>query len=357
MSLQGFYTTKGLALAAKMAAGTKLTITKVTAGTGETAKDAAALAQEQQTLTAGTAAVSSQSAVLPVTLAEANVSAAYSLTELGVYAQDPDAGEILFQVFRMDSTVPLTAGGENTYRFYLKQTVGTAGITVTCSPAGLLIDEDLAPVREKVLALSTPVRTVTLAAAEVSAYIATLPRLLTENLILNVTAGTVAETLGLFGFYGPGRLQIKSASDAMDVTLAGGAVAYRCAAEISLRKMTITGGHSPENAAVTSTSGGILVLDSCSLTAGSGINLGIYAGQGSRIYMAGGSLTGFNTAVLAQHTGTASLNDVAASGNTTGAHVWAGGIILLNGSTLETVGGSTNAKAGGMIVKKDGTLL
>ena len=56
MSFQGFYTTRGLALAAKIAAGTKLTITKVTAGSGETAKTAATLAQEQQTLTAGTAA-------------------------------------------------------------------------------------------------------------------------------------------------------------------------------------------------------------------------------------------------------------------------------------------------------------
>ena len=147
MSFQGFYTTKGLARAAKMAAGTKLTITKVTAGSGVTVKDAPALAGEKQTLTAGTAAVSGATAVLPVTLAEAGVSAAYSLTELGVYAQDPNAGEILFQVFRMDTPVPLTASGENAYRFYLKQTMGAAGITVTCSPAGLLIDEDLEPVR------------------------------------------------------------------------------------------------------------------------------------------------------------------------------------------------------------------
>ena len=147
MSFQGFYTTKGLALAAKIAAGTKLTITKVTAGSGETAKTAAALAQEQQTLTAGTAAVSGETAVLPATLAETSVSAAYSLTELGVYAQDPDAGEILYQVFRLDKPVSLTAGGEDACRFYLKQTVGAAGITVTCSPAGLLTDEDLVPLR------------------------------------------------------------------------------------------------------------------------------------------------------------------------------------------------------------------
>lgn len=93
MSLQGFYTTKGLALAAKLAAGTGLTITRVTAGSGETAASAAALAQERQTLTVGEAAVSGQSAVLPATLAEAGASAAYTLTELGVYARDPQEGE------------------------------------------------------------------------------------------------------------------------------------------------------------------------------------------------------------------------------------------------------------------------
>lgn len=70
MNMQGYYTTKGLTLAAKTAAGTKLAITKVTAGSGETAKSAAALAGEKQTLTTGTAAVSGQTAVLPVTLAE-----------------------------------------------------------------------------------------------------------------------------------------------------------------------------------------------------------------------------------------------------------------------------------------------
>lgn len=48
MSFHGFYTTKGLTLAAKIAAGTRLTITKVTAGSGETAKTAATLAQEQR---------------------------------------------------------------------------------------------------------------------------------------------------------------------------------------------------------------------------------------------------------------------------------------------------------------------
>ena len=117
MSLQGFYTTWGRARGAMRAAGTGLTITRVTAGSGETAESAAALAQERQTLTVGEAAVSGQSAVLPTTLAEAGASAAYTLTELGVYARDPQEGEILYQVFRLDAPRAVTKGGEDTLRF------------------------------------------------------------------------------------------------------------------------------------------------------------------------------------------------------------------------------------------------
>lgn len=357
MSLQGFYTTKGLALAAKISAGTKLTITKVTAGSGETAKSAAALAGEKQTLTAGTAAVSGQSAVLPVTLAEASVTADYSLTELGIYAQDPDAGEILFQVFRMDKPVVLTAGGENAYRFYLKQTVGAAGITVTCSPAGLLTDEDLAPVRDKVMAVSAPERTVTLAPSEAAAYIRALPRMLTEVIAIKITAGTVPETLVFSGFYGPGAIDVSTASGEQDVTLANGVVSISGCAVIGINNMKITGGASSEKAAVANDWSGPLVLTGCDLTAGDPAVYGIFASVGSPVSARDCSISGYQTAVLVQNGSKAALNNVAASGNTIGGYVWGGGTILLCGSTPETLGGSTNNKSGGMIVKKDGTLL
>lgn len=357
MSLHGFYTTKGLALAAKIAAGTKLTITKVTAGSGETAKGAVTLAQEKQTLTAGTAAVSGETAVLPVTLAEVNVSTAYSLTELGIYAQDPDAGEILFQVFRMDSAVPLTADGENTYRFYLKQTVGAAGISVTRSPAGLLIDEDLAPVREKVLAVSAPTRSITLAPSEAAAYLKALPRMLTEDISLQITAGTVAETLDLSGFYGPGKIGIWTASGNQDVTLAGGVIAYNCFAEASINNMAITGGDSYQKAAVYTDTGGTLSVKNCELTAGNGVTNGFATDYGSNLCVEGCSVSGYDTAILAMRTSIINLHNVTASNNTTGNQVWNGGIILLCGTTPELMGGSANSKDGGMIVKADGTLL
>lgn len=97
MNLQGYYTEKGLVLAAKVSAGTKLTVTKVTAGGGTTAANALALAEEKQTLTVGTAEVSGQTATLPVTLSETDASASYVLTELGVYASDPDGGKFFIR--------------------------------------------------------------------------------------------------------------------------------------------------------------------------------------------------------------------------------------------------------------------
>lgn len=231
MSFQGFYTTKGLALAAKIAAGTKLTITKVTAGSGETAKSATALTGEKQTLTAGTAAVSGQTAVLPVTLAETSVSAAYELTELGVYAQDPDAGEILFQVFRMDTALPLTAGGTNAYRFYLKQTVGAAGITVTCSPAGLLVDEDLQPLRAAVAKKPDTLLNYTILhvaktgsdetgnGSSAAPYLTiqkaldSLPKLLMVRAEIEIHAGTYDEDVQISGFIGNEMLIIRATAN------------------------------------------------------------------------------------------------------------------------------------------------
>ena len=50
-------------------------------------------------------------------------------------------------MFRLSEGRAITAGGGSAYRFYLKQTVGAAGVTVTCSPAGLLTGEDLQPLR------------------------------------------------------------------------------------------------------------------------------------------------------------------------------------------------------------------
>lgn len=354
MSLQGFYTTKGLALAAKIAAGTKLTITKVTAGSGITVENASALAQERQTLTAGTAQTGDQTATLPVTLAEVTAAASYSLTELGVYASDPDAGEILYQVFRLDEARSIAAGGESVYRFYLKETVGAAGVTVACSPAGLLVDEDLAPVREKIFAVSAPAKGITLAASELSAYINALPRLLTESITITVTAGTAAQTLDLSNFYGSGRLRLIADGN---VTLAGGVRSYFNRIENVLEGFSITSGPSYEKSTVYAYDTAILYLVDCTLTAADNITYAIQADLNGTVAANKCSMTGYNVAVLAESQGKISLADCVGRDNSAGSQVWNGGCIFLCGTTPDTLGGSSNIKGGGIIVKADGTLL
>lgn len=354
MSLQGFYTTKGLALAAKIAAGTKLTITKVTAGSGITVENASALAQERQTLAVGTAETGKQTATLPVTLAEINAAASYSLTELGVYASDPDAGEILYQVFRLDEARSIAAGGESVYRFYLKETVGAAGITVSCSPAGLLVDEDLAPVREKIFAVSAPAKSITLAASELSAYINALPRLLTESITITVTAGTAAQTLDLSNFYGSGRLRLIADGN---VTLAGGVRSYYNRINNVLEGFSITGGAAHEKSTVYAYDTAILYLVDCTLTAADNITYAIQANLNGTVAANRCSMTGYYNAVLAMGQGKVSLINCAGRDNSVGANVWDGGSIFLCGTTPDTLGGNANNKNGGIIVKADGTLL
>lgn len=356
MSLQGFYTTKGLALAAKAAAGAGLTVTKVTAGSGTTAASAAVLADEKQTLTVGPAQTDGQTATLPVTLAEVRAGASYALTELGVYASDPDAGEMLYQVLRLDESRAIRAGGESVYRFYLRQTVGADGVTVTCSSAGFLVDEDLAPIRGKVLATSAPSRTVTLTAAELQGYLNALPKMLTENITLNVT-GTL-DGLVLAGFYGSGSLTIDGENA---LTISGGDAAVYlsgCAAPITLQNLTVASTQTSGSVAASCYVAGCqrVTFSSCAFT-GQGYDFAIRCRSVGRCAADSCTFTGNYSALSSEEGSFAHVVDAAASGNTIGGRVYNGGILLLAGTTPELLGGTSNGKRGGIIAKADGTLI
>ena len=343
MNLQGYYTTKGLTLAAKIAAGIKLTITKVTAGSGETAKSAVTLAQEKQTLTTGTAAVSGQTAVLPVTLAEAKASVSYQLTELGVYANDPDVGEILYQVFRLDEARAISAGGEGSYRFYLRETVGAAGVTVTCSSAGLLVDEDLTPTRSKVL----------------QGYLDAMPRMLTEALTIYLS-GTATETLTVRDFYGPGSLQLE-VKNGQSCTLSKGLLVKNCKIPIRVIGVTIT----PDTAktspnCVDVEEASYVRLASCTI-AGNGASTGINSHRGGLVLVENCTMTDHKICALAETGSRLCFSNTSGngtySGNQLGAYVWWGGTILLSEAAPELLGGTANSHSGGLIVKADGTVI
>ena len=99
---------KGLTLAAKLAAGSTLKITRVSAGAGQTAQTASALSQIRQNLTVGAPVRKENTATLPVTLATGLAESAYTLRELGVYAQDPSEGEALYKSYRRSEPVDIS---------------------------------------------------------------------------------------------------------------------------------------------------------------------------------------------------------------------------------------------------------
>ena len=212
MNIQGTYTNKGLALTAKTAVGVCLRVTRVVGGSGHTQDipNAVQMSEIRQTLAVGEARCAGSTAVLPVTLAAVGLESSYTLTELGIYAEDPDEGEILYCVYRLDEPVTIQAGSDTVLRFYLRQTVSEdGGAAVLCSPAGLITESDCAPVRKMVLATGAPYRYAEIPALELQAYLDALPRLLTEHHDIVLT-GTHTQYVRIEDFYGSGSLTLRA---------------------------------------------------------------------------------------------------------------------------------------------------
>lgn len=238
MNIQGIYTNKGLALTAKTAAGACLRVTRVVGGSGHTPDipNAAALPEIRQTLAVGEARCAGSTAVLPVTLAAMELEDSYTLTELGVYAEDPNEGEILYCVYRLDEPVTIQAGSDTVLRFYLRQTVSEdGGAQVLCSPAGLITENDCAPVRKMVLTTGTPQRHVTMPASELQVYLNALPRLLTEHHVITLS-GTNSNIVYLNDFYGCGSLTFR-ADNLGDCVFTRKLMLKNCSAPVIMEKL------------------------------------------------------------------------------------------------------------------------
>lgn len=148
MGLTGIFTRKGKELELKVRAGTPLTITRVTAGSGGTGESAGALAQEKQTLMVGKRHVRGSTVTLPVTLVAALAEEDYTLTEVGVYAQDPDEGEILYRIYRLSRELAIDAGSRLTVRLELEETFSVVeSIVVPASVAGMMTEADIYALR------------------------------------------------------------------------------------------------------------------------------------------------------------------------------------------------------------------
>ena len=106
------YTTLGLNLMAKLQTGATLHITRAVGGDGHASADALPALTEiaaTQTLTLSDPVYKGNGrALLPVTLYNRGLTGGYILRQIGIYATDPDDGEVLMLVAQSETpdTIP-----------------------------------------------------------------------------------------------------------------------------------------------------------------------------------------------------------------------------------------------------------
>lgn len=194
------------------------------------------------------------------------------------------------------------------------------------------------------------------AAAELPAYIDSLPRLLTTNLTITVSGGVAADRVWVWGFYGPGTLTIKGKENE-EVTLSKGIQLHFCGVFVYLADLQL---HNPVDGG-----GGISANSSrceasnCSITGDNTLysDGGISSMYGGAVCLDRCNIKNCGLGFNVQSCSSVVAQNCVASGNIAGVAVMAGGIVLLSGTTPELMGGSANIKGGGIIVKSDGTLL
>lgn len=209
-------------------------------------------------------------------------------------------------------------------------------------------------------ATSIPARTVEVAAAELPAYIDSLPRLLMMDLTVKVT-GTLTEYLYVNRFYGSGSISIEGDGDCK---LQGGVGVNNCSVIVSLRDLELSGHPKTADEIVNIKFANKTYMSNCTFAGSRSANtngeVGIYADMCSFVRLTTCGISNCKTAVLVGSSSIVSVYNNSGdgfSGNATGPYVYHGGIILLSGSTPDLLGGTTSAKAGGLIVKATGTLL
>lgn len=148
-------TEQGLALEAKLIAGNTLTITKAQSGSGTVSvSDLAtqtAVTNPVQTLNFRTVSYpETGEAAVPVYLVNDTLTTGYTATQIGIFADDPDDGEILYFIAQADSgtgtTVPSNTempGYTAEWTFYF--TYGQAdSVTVTVDPSNTVSESEVA---------------------------------------------------------------------------------------------------------------------------------------------------------------------------------------------------------------------
>ena len=152
------YTTLGLNLMAKLQTGATLHITRAVGGDGHASADALPALTEiaaTQTLTLSDPVYKGNGrALLPVTLYNRGLTGGYILRQIGIYATDPDDGEVLMLVAQSETpdTIPSElASPDFVANFSFHIALGNAGrINVTYSLTDMATKADYAAFVEQV---------------------------------------------------------------------------------------------------------------------------------------------------------------------------------------------------------------
>lgn len=148
----GLLTAAGRALQAKVEAGTKLELTKIKLGDGvETSSSVDTLIDlVSPKATLGISSVEAKDSLCTVTgiILTSNVSAGFYAREWGLFAKDPDAGEILYMISldpNPDYVPPSTAALKVSATYAMNVAVANVtNITASIDPSGLVSVEMLA---------------------------------------------------------------------------------------------------------------------------------------------------------------------------------------------------------------------
>ena len=142
----GELTAAGGKLLAKVEAGTRLTFTRMEIGDGQeslaAAKTLTKLASPKSSIPISDTAVYGDVCRISGVFISSNIEQSFSVRELGLYARDPDVGEILYMISidpNPESIPPKTAALKQAATYAMNIVVSNAAnITVKIDPAGLV---------------------------------------------------------------------------------------------------------------------------------------------------------------------------------------------------------------------------
>lgn len=312
---------------------------------------------------------------------------AFSLSEIMVWAEDPETGaetDLLYGTLG-DYRQPVPAYSDTqppaVFSYPLVLVVsGELEVTVTAAPGIVLFDDLKAgniaydpgasglaarSVQEALdeIALGTlrqtavPERTVEVAAEDLPDYIASLPRLINEALTINVSGTMNDEIVTFSDFYGSGIIVIDGGNNA-DLHRA---TIDHCNLAVSLKNTTFKSISNTSNA----TEGiihvnaskhvyiGNCIIDGRERTNSIGFR-GVYASSSSYVFLNVTSIKNCQTAVFASSATSVTIYGTGAefSDNSIGARVYHGGFVyIVSAGTPDTLGANANMKEGGFIIK------